>query len=220
MSPLKQVQDWNKIEDPALDHTPWDDKLLNDLVARYEEPNENNRWDSPLFPILAPFDTFQDNNMIESINNIVFSNGSKNSSRQNSPMSNGLNKSSLTNNNNNKNILRPNSVTILKPAKQSNFMQLLEIETSKVNKILLQHLKEQDSIGNGNGAGQLTRIMIQGDDVDDPNCIFVDLNSISINLAKLQRLKRQFIQLNKLRDLDLDRIMVLYSDYLNKNLSD
>ncbi|CAL9736772.1 protein Kti12p [Monosporozyma servazzii] len=220
MSSLKQAQEWNQAEDLTLDHTHWDDKLLNDLVARYEEPNETNRWDSPLFPILSPHDTFQDNNMIDSINNIIFSNGSKNSTRQNSPMSSSLNNLNNSINNQNKNILKPNSVTILKPAKQSNFMQLLEIETSKVNKILLQHLKEQDSIGNSNGAGQLTRIMIRGEDVDDPGCIFVDLNSISINLAKLQRLKRQFIQLNKLRDLDLDRIMILYSDYLNKNLSD
>lgn len=221
MSPLNQVQEWNRKEDLSLDHTHWDDKLLNDLVARFEEPNETNRWDSPLFPILAPHDDFKDNNMIDSIYNIIFSspNGSKNSTRQSSPMSlNGLNK--LNSMNNKSNILKPNSVTILKPAKQSNFMQLLEIETSKVNKIILEHLKEQDSIGNSLGAGQLTRIMIQGDDVDDPNCIFVDLNSININLAKLQRLKRQFIQLNKLRDLDLDRIMILYSDYLSKNLSD
>lgn len=226
MSSLKQVQEWNRMEDLSRDHLPWDEKLLRDLVARYEEPNETNRWDSPLFPLLSPHDTID--SIIDPVYSIVFSNSNKIGSKQNSssPLNSKLNKlNSLSNNNNNNNnrpgVLKPNSVTLLKPATQSNFIQLLEVETSKVNKVILTHLKEQDSIGNGGfNAGQLSRILIEGDDVDDPNCVFVDVNSSHVNLAKLQRLKRQFIQLNKLRDLDLDRVKVLYSQHLSKNLSD
>ncbi|KAK5778857.1 Kti12p PWA37_001245 [Arxiozyma heterogenica] len=221
MSSLKQVQEWNQVGDLSKDHTPWDDKLLTDLVARYEEPNETNRWDSPLFPLLSPHDTVD--SIIDPIYNIIFSNSNKNS-KQSSPSLesklNQLNSSSNINNGSLPGVLKPNSVTLLKPAKQSNFIQLLEIETSKVNKVILAHLKEQDSIGNGLSAGQSSRIIIEGDDVDDPNCIFVDINSRNINIAKLQRLKRQFIQLNKLRDLDLDRMKALYSEYLTKNLTD
>lgn len=221
MSSLKQIQEWNQEEDLSRDHIPWDDKLLVDLVARYEEPNETNRWDSPLFPLLSPHDTVD--SIIDPIYSIVFSNSNK-SSKQSSPSLenklNQLNSSYNTNNGKLPGVLKPNSVTLLKPAKQSNFIQLLEIETSKVNKVILTHLKEQDSIGNSLNIGQLSRILIEGDDVDDPNCIFVDINSSNINLAKLQRLKRQFIQLNKLRDLDLDRVKALYSEYLSKNLTD
>ena len=210
------------MEDSSRDHLPWDEKLLRDLVARYEEPNETNRWDSPLFPLLSPHDTID--SIIDPVYSIVFSNSNKIGSKQNSssPLNSKLNKlNSLSNNNNRPGVLKPNSVTLLKPATQSNFIQLLEVETSKVNKVILTHLKEQDSIGNdGFNAGQLSRILIEGDDVDDPNCVFVDVNSSHVNLAKLQRLKRQFIQLNKLRDLDLDRVKVLYSQYLSKNLSD
>lgn len=221
MSSLKQVQEWNQGEDLSRDHIPWDDKLLTDLVARYEEPNETNRWDSPLFPLLSPHDTVD--SIIDPIYNIIFSTSNKNSKQSSPSLEHKLNQLNFSSNSNSGNlpgVLKPNSVTLLKPAKQSNFIQLLEIETSKVNKVILTHLKEQDSIGNGSGAGQLSRILIEGDDVDDPNCIFVDINSSNINIAKLQRLKRQFIQLNKLRDLDLDRMKALYSEYLSKNLTD
>lgn len=54
--------DEDRIEENAIDNStiPYSREIFDALILRYEEPIANNRWDSPLFTILAdstsPFD--------------------------------------------------------------------------------------------------------------------------------------------------------------------
>ena len=188
MCPYETIQKWNKT---------WDPVLLKQLIQRYEEPNPQNRWDAPLFPILATTDSIDDH--FNDICNAIFktstnSNGNKNID----PLGNSLNK--------------PNSVTILKPASKANFIQILDSETAKVIKIIMNHLKQMDSMGSSLSAGNTRIIVSEGiTDINDERCVYVDLPMSNVNLAKLQRFKRQFVALNKLRDMDQDRICLLYT---------
>src|SRR5271154_107944 len=40
-------EEWNK-----LHSTPYEDQIFSELLLRYEEPNQSQRWDSPLFTII------------------------------------------------------------------------------------------------------------------------------------------------------------------------
>lgn len=199
MCPVDTVIEWNKKSSES--RIPWDNELLTQLIQRYEEPNSQNRWDSPLYPIFTPTDSFTDT-ILQDFYSILF---------------NKRDKSSVSSGNDNNSVQKPNNVTVLKPAKKSNFIQLLDIETSKVIKKIIDTIKEKESIG---VPYQGTRIIIIGNDINDDNCKFITLPFNKLTLPKLQRIKRQFIMLNKLRDIELDRIIPLFIDYLNINLAD
>lgn len=194
MCPTDQTIRWNEQQE-----NPWDPELLNQLIQRHEEPNASTRWDSPLFPILTTQDSIND--YIEDIIMAIFSTSTNS-------------RDALS-----KSLQKPNSATILKPASQSNFIQVLDSETSLVVRTIMNHIKTLQSIGNSNGS---TRVIVSEGitDINDENCFYVDLPTIAITLPHLQRLKRQFVNLNKLRDMDKARIVPLFADYLNKNLND
>ncbi|CAI1538700.1 hypothetical protein SEUBUCD646_0K01120 [Saccharomyces eubayanus] len=200
LCPPETIFEWNNTSNV----NPWEPELLNQLIQRYEEPNSNNRWDSPLFAILTPQDNITE--CIVDLYKVVFqtSKSAKNSGH-NDPLNKGLQK--------------PNSATVLKPASQSNFIQVLDVETTKIIKVIMNHIKSLTSIG---GVSNGTRVIVSEGvtDINDYGCFFVDLPIGNVvTLAQLQRLKRQFINFNRLRDIDQDRIGVLFADYLNKNLN-
>lgn len=195
MCPLDTIRSWNQSEG----HEPWDDELLTQLVQRYEEPNPKNRWDSPLFELLTTQDSIKD--CFENICAAIFHTDVKN------------NRDPLA-----KALQRPNSATILKPASQSNFIQILDSETTMVVKKIMDHIKIQQSIGGSSSSARI--IVSEHTDINDDNCCFIDLPSSGVTLPHLQRLKRQFVNLNKLRDMEKSRIVPLFTDYLNKNLND
>lgn len=196
MCPIETIHKWNHNDN----HSPWDPELLTQLIQRYEEPNSQSRWDSPLFPILTTQDTIKD--QIDDIFTAIFQTSSKNSR---DPLS--------------KSLQSPNSATTLKPASQSNFIQVLDSETSIVVKKLMDHVKMLQSIGN---SLSLTRVIVSEGitDINDENCSYVDLPASGVTLSQLQRLKRQFVNLNKLRDMEKSRIVPLFANYLNKNLNE
>lgn len=195
MCPLDTIKSWNKAEG----HEPWNDELLTQLVQRYEEPNGKNRWDSPLFELLTTQDSIKDS--FDNICAAIFHTDVKNNR---DPLSKALQK--------------PNSATILKPASQSNFIQILDSETSMVVKKIMEHIKIQQSIGGSSSSARI--IVSENTDINDDDCCFIDLPSSGVTLPHLQRLKRQFVNLNKLRDMDKSRIVPLFTDYLDKNLND
>lgn len=196
MCPLDTIQLWNHNQG----HEPWDDQLLQQLIQRYEEPNAKTRWDSPLFPLLTTQDSIKDH--FEQICQAIFRTGGTTDHRD--PLSRALQK--------------PNSATILKPASQSNFIQILDSDTSTVVKKILEHIKIQQSIGGSSSSARI--IVSETTDINDDRCCFVDLPASGVTLPLLQRLKRQFVNLNKLRDMERSRIVPLFTDYLNKNLND
>ncbi|GMM53624.1 Kti12 protein [Maudiozyma humilis] len=197
MCPIDTVHEWNK-----TNANPWDDKLLTELIQRYEEPNPQNRWDSPLFPVFTPTDKIDA--LFPEIADIVFQ-LSKNTS------ANSAANAATTG------MVRPSNVTTLKPAQKSNYLQVLDSETSKVVKLIMETVKSNESIG---ASSEGTRILVNGTDIDAPGCYHIDLPMYSLNLPKLQRLKRQFIMLYKLRSLETERILPLFTDYLNKQFSE
>lgn len=195
MCPLDTIHSWNH----SQGHDPWDDELLTQLVQRYEEPNAKNRWDSPLFELLTTQDSIKDS--FEGICSAIFHTDAKNNR---DPLSKALQ--------------RPNSATILKPASQSNSIQILDSETTTVVKKILDHIKIQQSIGGSSSSARI--IVSENADINDDDCCFIDLPASGVTLPHLQRLKRQFVNLNKLRDMEKSRIVPLFTDYLNKNLND
>lgn len=195
MCPLDTIRAWNCAEG----HEAWDEHLLEQLIQRYEEPNAKTRWDSPLFPLLTTQDSVRDH--FEDICAAIFR-VSRGDHRD--PLSQALQK--------------PNSATILKPASQSNFIQVLDAETSQVVRKILDHVKVQQSIGGSVGSARI--IVSDSTDINDEQCCYIDLPASGVTLPLLQRLKRQFVNLNKLRDMEKSRIVPLFTEYLNKNLND
>lgn len=195
MCPVKTIHEWNKNSINS-----WDPELLNQLIQRYEEPQAQTRWDSPLFPVLSTQDSMK--NYFEDISSAIFS--TCNSLKNRDPLSRAFQK--------------PNSVTILKPASQTNFIQVLDMEAGKIVKKIMEEIKVAQSIG----ARTSSRIIVSEDvtDINDSRCSYVDLPVPGVTLAQLQRLKRQFVNLNKLRDMDKDRIIHLFADFLTKNLDE
>ncbi|CCH45558.1 hypothetical protein BN7_5140 [Wickerhamomyces ciferrii] len=147
----------------------WDPELLKQLSMRYEEPDGNSRWDSPLIPIAfddvsIPFDDIW--------NTLV---------HQKAPQA--------------------NAATMMKPATATNYLQELDKSTQFViNKVIeFEDLKT-------------SRIKIDED-------LFLDLPPQGVSNAKLQRIRRTFVTLNRVRSLDVDRIVPLFVDYLDSNIN-
>ncbi|KAG0656427.1 kti12, chromatin associated [Maudiozyma exigua] len=201
MCPVETVKEWN-----TKNENPWDETLLNELIQRYEEPNAQNRWDSPLFPIFTPTDKID--TLMPEISNIVFQLSKLNSGNNNVG---GSNDSTVTG------LARPTSATVLKQAQKSNYLQVLDNETTQVVKLIMEKIKSNESIG---ASSQGIRLLINGTDIDEPGCYYIDLPLYNLTLPKLQRLKRQFVMLYKLRSLETDRIVPLFTDYLNKQFNE
>ncbi|CCF57960.1 hypothetical protein KAFR_0D03120 [Kazachstania africana CBS 2517] len=190
MCPVDTCQLWNSNNTT----NQWDSNLLSQLIDRYEEPNDMNRWDSPLFPIYSPTDKFDDN-LISKIVSIV------DSSTTSNPRS----------------VLKPNSVTkqTLQPS-TTNFISILERQTTDIVNIIIARIKDLNEIGQSYHGQRI--IIVPNEDIDQS--IYIDLPlSGTVNLPVLQRLKRQFINLNKIRIIENDRIIHLFVDYLSKNLN-
>ena len=99
-------------------------------------------------------------------------------------------------------VVRPNAATVLKPAAESNYLYELDKTTSDV----LAALKtwQQDHAGEGGGE-------VKVPDAEQS----IALPTTAPSLPQLQRLRRQFIQLNRQHTLNRGRIRDLFVDYLN-----
>lgn len=94
-----------------------------------------------------------------------------------------------------------NSATMLKPATATNYAQELDRKTQSV----ILKVVELSQLNTG-------RVKIEED-------VFVDIPPQGVSTAQLQRLRRTFVMLNKVRSLDVDRITPLFVEYLNNNLN-
>ncbi|KAL6942907.1 hypothetical protein ACO0RG_001874 [Hanseniaspora osmophila] len=186
----------------AKDHGTWSAQLYTELVQRYEEPNpSSNRWDTPYFAVLLGEDEIDINDLFIKLYPQLVSTNAKDAHQQN--ILNKLRQST-----------KPNSATIMNPASQSNYLTLLDQTTTLVLQNLQKWLKENPAFGD------IHRYVIHGLE----NGEFIDIPpsvQVNLNIAKLQRLKRQFITMNRLRILgDAKTIEKNFIQYLNKNLSE
>ncbi|KAG7191387.1 uncharacterized protein KQ657_003508 [Scheffersomyces spartinae] len=99
----------------------------------------------------------------------------------------------------------PNAATVVKPTSGNNFLQELDSQTSAVVSKICQH-QQLFSIG-----GDVL--------IDKENNLYVEMPSTAVSLAQLQRLRRTYITLNRMRTIDVDRITPMFVEYVNTSLS-
>ncbi|KAL3228623.1 Protein KTI12 [Nakaseomyces bracarensis] len=185
------VSPYNAIVERNNSSNSWDQSLIDQLIQRFEEPNDSNRWDSPCITILT---TESDDILAhqKDIDDILIT--------SNSGASKKINK------------LSQNNPTVLKAATSSNFIQVLDATLTDTIKKIIQEVS--------NGTSQRI-ILSENRDINEPGCIYLDIPpQAQITLPRLNRLKRQFIQLNKnLRDVDQERIVPLFVAYLDQTFA-
>ncbi|ODV69254.1 chromatin associated protein KTI12 [Hyphopichia burtonii NRRL Y-1933] len=169
MNPVEKCVEWNK---PT---NAWDEELINQLAMRYEEPNNDTRWDSPLFTVVSDYE--QESLPINEIWNALVL----------------------------KRAPPPNAATLVKPTSGNNYLQELDKQTQSVVSKIVQH-QQLTSIG-----GQVL--------IDKDEKLFVEMPLTSVSIAQLQRIRRTFISLNRMRSVDVDRILPIFVEYLNRSLN-
>lgn len=152
----------------------WQDDLLAQMIARFEEPDGAKRWDSPLISVAhdepeLPFDRIWEAVAL-------------------------------------KKAPKPNHATVLKPAVAADYLQQLDRLTNQVVSDLVAY-QQIDAFGT---------LRIKNTDASD---CFVELPSLHTSTATLQRIRRNFLNLNRVRQLDPDRIIPLFTEYLSNHLS-
>lgn len=99
----------------------------------------------------------------------------------------------------------PNAATVAKPTAGTNFLQQLDRQTLDVINIIMDHQK----ITSGG------RVVI-----DAANDVYIDLPATAVTIAQLQRIRRTYIGLNRMRTVDSDRIKGMFSEYLGRCLNE
>ncbi|KAF2087458.1 chromatin associated protein KTI12 [Saccharata proteae CBS 121410] len=99
-------------------------------------------------------------------------------------------------------VVRPNAATVLKPATEQNYLYELDKSTSDVVALITSWQKDHP----GEEGGEI--IVPDADNA-------VELPASAVSLPQLQRIRRQFITLNRSHSLSKNRIRTLFVDYLN-----
>lgn len=99
-------------------------------------------------------------------------------------------------------VVRQNLATVLKPAAEQDYLYELDKTTSDIISLITNWLKDHE----GEGGGEVH--------VPDSEHA-IELSTASPSLPQLQRLRRQFINLNRQHSLGNKRIRELFVDYLN-----
>ncbi|KAI5951108.1 KTI12 [Candida jiufengensis] len=167
IAPINQCLEWN---DQKSEGEKWKPELIKQLEMRYEEPNSDTRWDSPLFQIIS------------------------NDPNEKIPIDEIWNALVL------KKAPTPNAATTLQSTSDNSFLQELDRKTHEIISAILQ----QQQITSGN-------VQI-GDYI-------INIPMGVVSTAQLQRIRRSFISLNRMRTIDKDRITPLFIDYLNGSLN-
>lgn len=166
--------------------------LFENLIFRYEEPNGMNRWDSPLFTI--PFEDAE--GPYEAIWEALI--GSSGQAK----------------------IVRQNAATVLKPAAEQGYLYELDKTTSDVIAGITGWLQDHAGEGGGEvkvvvGTAAAAEEEEKEEGVQEEGGLVVHLPVTAPSLPQLQRLRRQFITLNRQHSLSKARIRHLFVDYLN-----
>lgn len=98
-----------------------------------------------------------------------------------------------------KKVAPPNAATLVKPTSGTEFLQQLDQRTLAVISAIIQH-QQLASVG-----GQ----------VKFENTV-VEMPPRPVSTAQLQRIRRTFVALNRMRSIDLDRITPLFVEYVNR----
>ncbi|KAK7509689.1 chromatin associated protein KTI12 [Phyllosticta citriasiana] len=99
-------------------------------------------------------------------------------------------------------VVRPNAATVLKPATEQNYLYELDKTTSDI----VSHINAWQKDHPGEDGGEVS--------IPDAEQA-VELPASSVSLPQLQRIRRQFITLNRQHNLSKTRIRETFIDYLN-----
>lgn len=99
----------------------------------------------------------------------------------------------------------PNSATVIRDQVGTDFLQELDRETQLVLTAIGQH-QNIYSIG-----GRVS--------INAAQNLYIDMPSVPVSASSLQRARRAYIALNRMRNIDKDRITPLFVDYLNSSLN-
>ncbi|KAH7092002.1 chromatin associated protein KTI12 [Paraphoma chrysanthemicola] len=99
-------------------------------------------------------------------------------------------------------VVKPNMATVLKPATEQNYLYELDKTTSDILAQILTYQKDHP----GEGGGEIT---VQH--VEKP----IELPATPMTLPQLQRIRRQFITMNRQHSLSKARVKEVFVDYLN-----
>lgn len=143
------------------------EQVFDELVTRYEEPNDMTKWDSPLFNVF-----FEDERApVDAIWEALI----------------------------NAKLKRPNAATLMKPATESNYLYELDKATQEIVSMILENQK----LGGAGGS-----IPVGSQSIQLPPSV--------VALPALQRLRRQFININKTMMLGTPtRMKELFVEFLN-----
>lgn len=100
--------------------------------------------------------------------------------------------------------VKPHQATVLKPASSSNHLYDLDLVTQEVLSLILSYQRDHP----GEGGGQVH--------VDGVSAV-IELPTSTLSVPQLQRMRRQFINLNRQHVLQKDRVKELFVEYLNDN---
>ena len=100
----------------------------------------------------------------------------------------------------------PNAATLVRPTSGNNYLQELDKRTLEVIGKIVQHQQLTS-------AGGLVVI-------DPVQKLLVEIPGEPVSIAQLQRIRRTFVSLNRMRSIDVDRIPSMFVDYVNKSLNE
>lgn len=168
--------------------------IFDNLVYRYEEPNGMTRWDSPLFTV--PYG-------------------------DEAPPCQGI-WDAMVGSEGKAKTVKPNLATVIvgsqfsprvqykeahlplqKPATESDYLYELDQTSQDILNVIMEWQKDHP----GDGGGELA--------VADGT---IELPANPVSLPQMQRVRRQFISLNRLHSLPKPRIRSSFIEYLNDNL--
>lgn len=98
----------------------------------------------------------------------------------------------------------PNAATLVKATSGNNYLQALDKKTLDIVGLIVQNLN------NGGGSVLISR----------EASLRVTLPVSGVSISQLQRIRRTFVSLNRMRNMDLDRIESLFVEYVNKSLDE
>ncbi|CUM68139.1 uncharacterized protein PRCAT00005856001 [Priceomyces carsonii] len=171
LTSLEKCIEWNNNPERV---NKWNDDIIRQLDMRYEEPNNNSRWDSPLYTIV-PEDENEKLQIDDIWDTIVM-----------------------------KKAPPPNAATVIKATSGNDFLQELDKQTQEVISKILQH--QQINIG-----GFVN--------IDKEHDLRIMMPPSLVSVSQLQRIRRTFVSLNRMRNIDIPRITAFFVEYVNRSLN-
>ncbi|QPG73169.1 hypothetical protein FOA43_000475 [Brettanomyces nanus] len=106
---------------------------------------------------------------------------------------------------------KPNQSTFLKPAAASDYLQELDRLTSKVVDSVIQY-QNLNQIGG--------KVLIKAkNERTDAQSIYINMPAVNVSIAQLQRLRRTYVSMNRMRSIDNQSIIPLFVQFIDHALN-